>query len=117
MITSPPRNSAVSTSPTITTMKPLRSSKLVLAKADSATSNRVRMALHMPLVLEDHKESESALNPRLLGERRYTAGFLKDALRYFTLAYEADPSDTAVALKLGWTNNLLHDDATADPLV
>jgi tetratricopeptide (TPR) repeat protein len=87
--------------------------KLVLAKADPATSNRVRMALHMPLVLEDHKESESALNPRLLGERSYNAGFLKDALRYFTLAYEADPSDTGVALKLGWTNNLLHDDATA----
>jgi len=87
--------------------------KLVLAKADPATSNRVRMALHMPLVLEDHKESESALNPRLLGERSYNAGFLRDALRYFTLAYEADPSDTAVALKLGWTNNLLHDDATA----
>jgi len=87
--------------------------KLVLAKGDPATSNRVRMALHMPLVLEDHKESESALNPRLLGERSYNAGFLKDALRYFTLAYQADPSDAAIALKLGWTNNLLHDDATA----
>jgi tetratricopeptide (TPR) repeat protein len=87
--------------------------KLVLAKGDPATSNRVRMALHMPLVLEDHKGSESALSPRLLGERSYNAGFLKDALRYFTLAYEADPSDTAVALKLGWTNNLLHEDATA----
>ena len=87
--------------------------KLVLAKADPATSNRVRMALHMPLVLEDHKETESALSPRLLGERSYNAGFLKDALRYFTLAYQADPSDAGVALKLGWTNNLLHDDATA----
>ncbi len=87
--------------------------KLVLAKGDAATSNRVRMALHMPLVLEGHKESESALNPRLLGERSYNAGFLKDALRYFTLAWEADPTDTGIALKLGWTNNLLHDDATA----
>ena len=59
---------------------------------DPATANRVRMALHMPLVLEDHKESESALNPRVLGERSYNAGFLKDALRYFTLAYEPTPS-------------------------
>jgi hypothetical protein len=87
--------------------------KTVLAHADPATANRARMALHMPLVLEDRKSSETALDPRTLGERSYNAGFMKDALHYFTLAHEADPVDSAVALKLGWTNNLLHDDATA----
>jgi Tfp pilus assembly protein PilF len=87
--------------------------KLVLAHADAATANRARMALHMPLVLEDRQSSETALDPRILGERSYNAGFMKDALRYYTLAHEIDPLDSAVTLKLGWTNNLLHDDATA----
>ena len=87
--------------------------KSVLAHADSATANRVRMTLHMPLVLEDRTGSEGGLDPRILAERSYNAGFLKDALRYYTLAREADPLDATIALKLGWTNNLLHDDQTA----
>ena len=58
--------------------------KLVLAHADAATANRARMALHMPLVLEDRQSSETALDPRILGERSYNAGFMKDALRYYT---------------------------------
>ena len=53
------------------------------------------------------------LDPRLLGERSYAAGFLKDALRYFLVAREQNPVDASIALKLGWTNNLLHDDLTA----
>jgi Tfp pilus assembly protein PilF len=85
----------------------------VLAHADSPTANRARMALHMPLVLEERSASEAPLDPRLLGERSYNAGFFKDALRYYTLAREANPFDSAIALKLGWTNNLLHDDLTA----
>jgi tetratricopeptide (TPR) repeat protein len=87
--------------------------RTVLAHADPGTANRARIALHMPLVLEDRQAAETALDPRILGERSYSAGFMKDALRYYTLANEADPGDTNVALKLGWTNNLLHDDATA----
>lgn len=87
--------------------------RAVLAHGDSATANRVRMALHLPLVLEERTSSEAPLDPRALGERSYQAGFLKDALRYFTQAREANPVDSSVALKLGWTNNLLHDDATA----
>jgi Tfp pilus assembly protein PilF len=87
--------------------------KTVLAHADAATANRVRMALHMPLVLQDNKANEAPIDPRILGERSYNAGFMKDALRYFTLAHEANPVDANVVLKLGWTNNLLHDDATA----
>lgn len=87
--------------------------KSVLAHADSATANRARMALHMPLVLENRQSSETALDPRTLGERSYNAGFMKDALRYYTLAHESDPVDSSIALKLGWTNNMLHDDPTA----
>jgi tetratricopeptide (TPR) repeat protein len=87
--------------------------KAVLAHGDPATANRVRMALHVPLVLEERNAQEFAVDPRVLGERSYNAGFLKDALRYFTQAREANPVDSWLALKLGWTNNLLHDDSTA----
>ncbi len=88
----------------------------VLAQGDEATSNRVRMALHMALKLVERKDpvpEQSTVDPRILGERSYEAGFLKDALRYFTQAHEASPDDPSLALKLGWTSNLLHDDATA----
>ena len=90
----------------------------VLSHSDEAMANRVRMALHLPLVLEEHKSAAQpsdagARDPRVLGERSYQSGFLKDALRYFTQAREANPLDASLALKLGWTNNLLHDDMTA----
>lgn len=90
----------------------------VLAKGDEATANRVRMTLNMPTVLVERQPAEhpaqpAALDPRVLGERSYQAGFLKDALKYFTQAEEDNPLDLSLALKLGWTNNLLHDDNTA----
>ena len=90
----------------------------VMAHADEATANRVRMALNMPTVLVERQTAESSmqaspLDSRLLGERSYQAGFLKDALKYFTQAEEDNPLDLSIALKLGWTNNLLHDDNTA----
>ena len=86
-----------------------------LAHGDEATANRVRMALHLPLALVEHGAAPDslALDPRLLGERSYQAGFMKDALRYLTQAREDNPLDSSLALKLGWTNNLLHDDVTA----
>jgi Tfp pilus assembly protein PilF len=85
----------------------------VLQHADPATANRVRMALKMPLVLEDSHPAESAIDPRILGERSYQAGFLKDARRYFLQAHAENPVDTSIELKLGWTYNLLHDDEDA----
>jgi len=85
----------------------------VLEHGDSAVANRVRMALKMPLVLEERNSEVEQADPRIMGERSYASGFLKDALRYFTAAREENPVDGAIALKLGWTNNLLHDDRTA----
>jgi Tfp pilus assembly protein PilF len=90
----------------------------VLAHGDEATANRVRMALNMPTVLVERQTAESpaeqrALDPRVLGERSYQTGFLKDALKYFMQAEEDNSLDLSIALKLGWTNNLLHDDAAA----
>jgi hypothetical protein len=48
-----------------------------------------------------------------MAERSLKAGYLKDALRYLKAANEADPADFHVMLKLGWTNNMLHQDSDA----
>jgi thioredoxin-like negative regulator of GroEL len=85
----------------------------VLARGDAATANRVRTALKMPMLLEERRKDDSSLDARVLGERSYQAGFLKDAKRYFLVAREQNPVDASIALKLGWTNNLLHDDSSA----
>jgi Flp pilus assembly protein TadD len=85
----------------------------VLAHGDAAAANRVRMALKMPLVLENRAAPDSQVDPRILGDRSYQAGFLKDAKRYFLIAREQNPVDASLALKLGWTNNMLHDDESA----
>jgi Flp pilus assembly protein TadD len=86
----------------------------VVDHANASTANRARIALKMPLVLEDRQaEAPPPLDPRVLGERSYEAGFLKDAKRYFLIAHEQNPIDTSVDLKLGWTSNMLHDDLSA----
>ena len=41
------------------------------------------------------------------------AGYLKDALKYLTIAQENDPVDFSTMLKLGWVYNVLHDDRDA----
>jgi tetratricopeptide (TPR) repeat protein len=81
----------------------------VLAHGDEAIADRVRMTLGLPRPAGQTAPAD----PRSLGDRSYQAGFLKDALRYYTEAREANPLDGALALKLGWTDNLLHDDAAA----
>ncbi len=87
--------------------------KAVLEHGDAATANRARMALKLPLVLEERKPEAEPLDPRMLADRSYDAGFLKDARRYYLAAHEQNPVDSSVLLKLGWTNNMLHDDAAA----
>lgn len=84
----------------------------VLAHGDPATANHVRMALKMPLVLQERGAGDSALDPLILGDRSYKAGFMKDARRYYLAAWEQNP-DPATALKLGFTDNMLHDDPSA----
>jgi len=55
----------------------------------------------------------AAHSSKEMGLKSYEAGFMKDALRYFRSAHENDPLDFEVMLKLGWTNNMLRDDAEA----
>ncbi len=86
----------------------------VLNEGDEATANHVRAALQLPAArAQSEPTSVPAVDPRMLAERSYQAGYMKDALRYFSQAQEANPADASLALRLGWTNNMLHDDEAA----
>ncbi len=61
----------------------------------------------------DSDPADAASNPKALGEKSLDKGYLKDALKYLQIAHENDPLDFEVMLKLGWTYNLLNDDAQA----
>jgi hypothetical protein len=70
----------------------------------------------MPQTLNRRPETphgQSISEARTLAEKSLTAGYMKDALKYLTVAHEADPVDFWVMLKLGWVYNILHDDSQA----
>jgi tetratricopeptide (TPR) repeat protein len=78
----------------------------VLKGGDPELANRVRAVLRIQQVPQETTPKEMAL-------RSIKAGYFKDALRYLEAAHEADPADSEVLLKLGWTNNMLHRDSEA----
>jgi len=88
----------------------------VLKSDEDELADRVRSALQLPRQLRKRPEvprrriSEEA---RAMAEKSYQAGYLKDALKYLTIAHEADPVDFDIMLKLGFTNNLLKRDKEA----
>jgi tetratricopeptide (TPR) repeat protein len=87
----------------------------VMDGGDKDLANKVRTALHLSPELEKRGEPAegSFVDVRLLAEKSYAAGYMKDALKYLTLAHEIDPDDYAVMLKLGFTENMLHEDESA----
>jgi len=56
---------------------------------------------------------EELPNDLAMADKSYAMGFLKDALRYYRAARESDPANPHIALRLGWTQNMLGDDAEA----
>lgn len=48
-----------------------------------------------------------------MGRKSLALGYSLDAVRYLRQAYEDDPADADIQLKLGYAYNLVHDDATA----
>ncbi len=87
----------------------------VLAGNDEELSTRVRAVLHLPNPLRPRSPAPDPqpLAPKEMAERSLKAGYMKDALRYLEIAQEADPTDPEIMLKLGWTNNILHQDLAA----
>ena len=87
----------------------------VLKGNDAALAQRVREALKLPQSDQSNGTStpQASKDAKTLGEKSMQAGYLRDALKYLTLAHDQDPGDFEVMLKLGWVNNLLHDDREA----
>lgn len=79
---------------------------------DDALSRCVRASLAGG-VKSGKPQSIDVRSPGQLGDLSYKAGMTQDALRHFTAANEKDPFDFNVMLKLGWTLNVLKDDARA----
>jgi tetratricopeptide (TPR) repeat protein len=87
----------------------------VLKGDDEELADRVRVALKMPQTLRRkgssaQRRSEEAKD---IAGKSMKAGYLKDALKYLTIAHESDPVDFDVMLKMGWVYNILKDDREA----
>ena len=87
----------------------------VLKGGDEELADRVRAALKLPQTLRRRANpaQQTSDEAKTLAEKSLKAGYLKDALKYLTIAHENDPVDFAVMLKLGWVYNILHDDSDA----
>ncbi len=86
----------------------------VLASQDDDLANRVRAVLRMPQVLRPRAGAvPQSIDAKIMAERSFKAGYMKDALKYLEVAHESDPGDFEVMRKLGWTNNILHRDNLA----
>ena len=83
----------------------------VLAGKDLDMANRVRAVLRLPQVVNEPKPA--AIDAKEMAERSIKAGYMKDAVKYLTMAHDADPSDSSVMLRLGWAYNILHQDSDA----
>lgn len=87
----------------------------VLKGGDDELADRVRVALKLPQTLRRRETSaqQTSEEAKALAEKSMKAGYLKDALKYLTIAHENDPLDFSTMLKLGWVYNVLHDDRDA----
>ena len=88
----------------------------VLKNDDTELADRVRFALKLPRTLRKRPEAPQAerrLEAKVLAEKSLEKGYMKDALKYLTIAHESDPLDFDVMLKLGWAHNVTKQDAVA----
>jgi Flp pilus assembly protein TadD len=87
----------------------------VLKGGDEELADRVRVTLKLPQTLHRRETStqQTSEEAKALAEKSMKAGYLKDALKYLTIAHENDPVDFSTMLKLGWVYNVLHDDREA----
>ncbi len=87
----------------------------VLQGNDEELADRVRVALKLPPTVKHSSASppQAPDDAKLLAEKSMQACYLKDALKYLTVAHEQDPADFEVMLKLGWLYNIVHDDREA----
>lgn len=90
----------------------------VLEGGNEELAKKVRQALtaRQPAALKPREEKPPAPEPKnlkALGDRSYDVGNLNDALRFYRAALEENPRDPEINLKLGYTYNMLKQDAQA----
>ncbi len=88
----------------------------VLQSQDAELADRVRFMLKLPRAMREPAETprtKVSIEAKTFAEKSFEKGYLVDALKYFQIAHEKDPVDFDVLLKLGWTHNLLRNDAAA----
>jgi len=87
----------------------------VLKGNDEELADRVRVALKLPQTLRRREASlqRQSDEAKAMAEKSMKAGYLKDALKYLTIAHENDPVDFSVMLKLGWVYNIMKMDKQA----
>jgi tetratricopeptide (TPR) repeat protein len=87
----------------------------VLKGNDEELADRVRLTLKLPQSLRHRGNSAQRTSDeaKSMADKSLQAGYLKDALKYLTIAHENDPVDFAVMLKLAWTYNNMHQDKEA----
>ncbi len=87
----------------------------VLKGGDEELADRVRTALKLPEMLRRRGDAAQRVSEQAkdMARKSLAAGYMKDALKYLSVAQEADPLDFDVMLKLGWTYNVMHDDRQA----
>jgi tetratricopeptide (TPR) repeat protein len=87
----------------------------VLKGADEELADRVRVVLKLPQSLQHRggTAQRTSDEAKSMADKSLKAGYLKDALKYLTIAHENDPVDFAVMLNLGKTYNNMHQDKEA----
>lgn len=83
-----------------------------LKSSDEKLVKTVRSALGLPPDARSRREVPKP-SAKEMGERSLRAGYLKDALKFYGAAYDADPVDFPVMLRLGQVHNLLRQDEQA----
>lgn len=89
---------------------------IAMGQTVQAEEQLARVEALQPLKKLDGREEEPAkgsAEAKELGARSLEKGYMKDALRYLSVAHENNPVDFDVMLKLGWTNNILKNDREA----
>ena len=87
----------------------------VLKGGDENLADRVRVALKLPQTMRHRGTSaqQTSEEAKSMADKSLKAGYLKDALKYLTIAQENDPVDFNVMLKLGRLYNIMHQDREA----
>ncbi|MCP5113328.1 MAG: hypothetical protein GY953_21050, partial [bacterium] len=88
----------------------------VLDSGDKVLADRVRRVLSLPQELAKPPETPKAkvsVEAKVLAEKSLRKGYLKDAMKYLSIAHQTDPVDFAIMLNLGRTTNVLKRDDEA----